>query len=87
MPTHPAEREASRLDASESLTALVGLEVLFKAVAATETGRTALHEAMDQRLADIETLSRVGVEPAETRLVAHLLREMIERVAPLSNAA
>lgn len=80
------EREAQRLEATESLTALVGLEVLFKAMAATEGGRYALHEAMDERLEDIETLTRCGIEPS-MRHVTHLLREMIERVAPLAGTA
>ena len=87
MASFAAETDAQELDASESLTALVGLEVLFKAFAATEGGRHALHAAMDERLSDIETLSQCGVDPGPSRHVAHLLREMIERVAPLTARA
>lgn len=87
MSSYTADAEAQRLEATEHLTALVGLEVLFKAFASTDTGRHALHDAMDERLADIETLARCGVDAGRTRLVSHLLREMIERVAPLEDAA
>jgi hypothetical protein len=84
MPNDTRPQQGQSFEVSENLTALVGLEVLFKAFAATADGRRALHEAMDQRLDDIETLSRCGVDPGPSRHVAAMLREMIQRVAPLA---
>jgi hypothetical protein len=85
MPNDVRDPQRLSFEASENLTALVGLEVLFKAFAATADGRQTLHQAMDQRLADIETLSRCGVDPGPSRHVAFMLREMLQRVAPLAD--
>jgi len=82
MPNDTRPQQGHSFEAVENLTALVGLEVLFKAFAATADGRHALHEAMDERLDDIETLSRCGIDPGPSRHVAAMLREMIQRVAP-----
>jgi hypothetical protein len=68
--------------ATETLTALIGLEVLFQALAMTKPGRDALHGAMDERLHNLEILSRCGVGAAAERAAAAALREMVDRVAP-----
>jgi hypothetical protein len=75
-----------RISATENLTALVGLEVLFKAVAATEGGRDALRAALEERLADMAAVAQCGLEvdEAPNRVVASQLREMVDRIAPIA---